>query len=102
MLAAARDQAALLISQGRTRAEVLRSQAQQEFDATGGRHLRRRAALQRQVEDLESFDRECRQQITGIVQRQLRALWAQRPPASEGQGRSAPLRGCRPRRSYGR
>lgn len=97
MLASARAQAGHIVSEGHVRAAQLKIGAQQEFEVAVGRLGRRRAALHEQIEALDTFDRECRKQLTTIFQRQLQALWAQRPPARDHAGRSATRRICRPR-----
>jgi cell division septum initiation protein DivIVA len=98
LLTAAREQAALIIGAGQARAETLKNQAEQQFEESVGKHGVRRAALQQQIEALELFDRECRRQLTGVFQSQLRALWVPLSPA--GDGRPAAPRGCRPLRHH--
>lgn len=78
-LAEARAEAERIVAAGREEAEQLAMRAQQRYEDTVGGLAVQRAALQRQIESLTSFDNEYRQRITEFLQNQLRALWAERP-----------------------
>jgi hypothetical protein len=96
VLAEARVEAERIVAAGRTQSDELRLQAQQRYeDAVGGLGVKREA-LQRQIEDLEAFDGDYRRRLTGFMQSQLRALWADQPrvgeiPPAEPQGPGGPV-----------
>lgn len=81
LLSDARAEAEHVVCAGGAYAEQLRVQARQRYeDAVGGLSIQREA-LQRQIENLASFDHEYRRRITMFLQSQLRALWAEHPQA---------------------
>ena len=78
----AKDEADGIVNAGREQANQLNAQARYQYeDAVGGLEVKR-AALQRQIEALEEFDREYRRRLSGFLQGQLRALWAEEPQAA--------------------
>jgi hypothetical protein len=78
-LADARAEAEKIVAAGRDQAEQLRRQAEQRYeDAVGGLSIKREA-LQKQVENLESFNADYRRQLASFVQKQMRALWTEQP-----------------------
>lgn len=78
-LADARAESERIVAGGRSQAEQLELQAQQRYeDAVGGLAIKREA-LQEQIEALEVFDTDYRQQLSNFVQKQLRVLWAEHP-----------------------
>lgn len=83
ILADARTEAARIVAGGHDHAEQLKLQAQQRYeDAVGGLSIEREA-LQKQIEALAVFDIDYRQRLTSLLQRQLRALWAEQPRATD-------------------
>jgi cell division septum initiation protein DivIVA len=86
IVADARAAADAVARTARAGAQELTAQAQQRYDDVVGSLGLRREALQEQIEALERFDREYRGRLTGFMQSQLRALWADRPEAGELSG----------------
>ncbi|MGK5679761.1 hypothetical protein [Actinoplanes sp. URMC 104] len=82
-LADARAEAERIIAGGSKMAEQLEVRAQQRYeDAVGGLSVKR-TALQEQIEALEVFDADYRRRLTAFLQGQLRALWTDRPQATD-------------------
>jgi len=82
-LASARAEAETIVGAGREQANQLSVQARYRYeDAVGGLEAKREA-LQKQIESLEEFDGEYRRRLTGFLQGQLRALWAEQPEPVE-------------------
>ena len=87
VLASAKERADGIVNSGREQANQLNVQARYKYeDAVGGLEVKREA-LQKQIEALEEFDGEYRRRLTGFLQGQLKALWAEAPqtvPLPEG------------------
>jgi cell division septum initiation protein DivIVA len=60
-------------------ADEIMHQARQRYEDVVGSLAAKRAALQRQIEALEQFDRDHRARLTNFMQNQLRALWVDEP-----------------------
>lgn len=79
ILSEARTKADDMAKHAQVSAEELRHQAEQKYQDVVGSLAAKREALQRQIEALESFDREYRTRLTSFMQNQLRALWVDEP-----------------------
>ncbi|HKT01945.1 MAG TPA: hypothetical protein VJT31_20660 [Rugosimonospora sp.] len=91
ILSATKVQADEITKKAQAGAEELRQQAQQRYDDVVGGLAAKRAALQRQIEALDQFDREYRARLTGFLQNQLRTLWVDEPHVNaEDLERAAP------------
>ena len=75
----ARSRAERIGSEARVSAEEVRRQARTEYDDVLERLQAGRAALLRQIESLEQFDRDYRLRLLGFMQEQMRSLWADNP-----------------------
>jgi cell division septum initiation protein DivIVA len=79
LLADARARAAEIVKIATQRADDLKHQAEMRYQDVVGSLAAKREGLQQQIESLEQFDREYRSRLTGFMQGQLRALWADQP-----------------------
>jgi cell division septum initiation protein DivIVA len=84
ILSEARAQAERITQEALDHAEEMKVKAQQRYDDSVGTLRARREALQQQIEALERFDSEYRNRLTSFMQRQLRALWPDRPQVGAG------------------
>jgi len=84
ILSEARAQAERITQEAQDHAEEMKIKAQQRYDDSVGTLRARREALQQQIEALEQFDSEYRNRLTSFMQRQLRALWPDRPQVGAG------------------
>jgi vacuolar-type H+-ATPase subunit H len=91
----ARARAERIAADARARADELHRRAQQRYEDVVGGLAAKREALQQDIQGLEQFDRDYRNQLVNFMQAQLRTLWvdAQRVNAEiEQSGAAAPTR----------
>jgi cell division septum initiation protein DivIVA len=92
-LAEAHAEADRIVAGGHGHAEQLKLRARHRYeDAVGGLSIEREA-LQKQIETLALFDTDYRQQLTSLLQSQLRALWTGLPRATDAPGFEAQVPG---------
>lgn len=82
LLTEARAEAERIVADGTAFAEQLRFRAQQRYEDAVGGLTAKREALQKQIETLAAFDNDHRQQITALLQSQLRVLWGEQPASA--------------------
>jgi hypothetical protein len=82
-LAEARREAERIRAGARDRCEQLKLQARQRYEDAVANLPIKRLALEKQIEALELFDLDYRQELTGSVQRQMRTLWADQVEVSD-------------------
>lgn len=83
LLADSRAEAERIVAGGKKTAEKLKLQAQRRYEEAVGGLSVKRTALQEQIESLEVFDADYRRRLATFLQSQLRALWADRPEATD-------------------
>jgi len=74
ILSKARRQAEQIASDARARSESLDRDAQERHRQALGSLIKQREELERKVDDLRTFERECRTRLTAYLQSQLRTL----------------------------
>jgi cell division septum initiation protein DivIVA len=82
LLSDARARAGEIVKNAETNAERLEREAQQRYDEALGALTVKRAALQKQIEGLQKFDRDYRARLRTFMKNQLSALGVDEPPST--------------------
>jgi cell division septum initiation protein DivIVA len=83
MLSDARTEAEQIVAEGHDRAGQLDLRAKQRYEDAVGSLAIKRAALQKQIEALATFDSDYRHRLASFMHIQLRALWIEQPGITE-------------------
>src|SRR5918993_1083629 len=84
-LAEAQARAEQRVQEAQAHAEGLEREAEQRYEDAVGGLAAKREALQRQIEELQQFDREYRERLRTFMEGQLRELGVNEPASSKGE-----------------